>query len=908
MADEIKGPIELTPKLHFEESLYPYQKGPFSNSDKFPPTKKVGQHFTAEKTITHDDDAAVLTAEERNLVEELQNRKMDLFDTSYSGSSTLRNPNFTITDENGNNPVTVYSDRLEEEKTMGYSDSAYNYVASEVENKGNFSGSRMYDFSNGSAYREGGMYGSPIAPFAGGIRDTYRDPFSLARMAISTSLNCFRMPMVDLERPKMFRNIFISRPECYIMSHSFGSTGDSTYMLSEQCYNDDDFASSYAMFPHVAKLLSPSYVCDMSLDGINSNWNWLLTNRLLTLDSRQGSQIKTTNNTKSTIGSSIVTGGFTNIYEPKTFTATFRDTRHLDVYEMIRMWMLYISKTTRGELTPSYNDYQFRNEFIQCKGQSAGSKIQLKDENFYHLHPYDRAIDYACTFFDIICDESNTKVVNWSKYYGCFPINVSVSGLTNEKSKFALEGEVTVNVTFQYQCVRENVNMNLVEFNYNAGIVDKLGRTISTMVEKCQQRVSHYIVRDHSKDGDLPFSKYRGPGNMFTGTPFIMMGDGTISPDSTHDNMSRVIAPYLFFLPISTGYSDDSVTHQRNEVNRAINIGLTEVRNNEGENGFRPGSDTFQTTELSTTGSKTESVTFEQLEPEPIPANSETFNVPSVNINEVLAKVKLSDTQQAMMDITNANYAKQQETKRLQTIEKLETIELSDTQQAMVDITNANYDEQHNMTADEYKAAAISTTNGKTSGLDSNGNPTVKKTIYTNFGINIAYRAAEECSEFKAKTSGLPKTRSADTIQSITVYGTIEAGSNAKASKYVKRQIEGTDTIGSNIGYAHYYVDSTSIWQAMGTNRKSGIYTGGVDVATSIGVCAIYGDTKTHDNVTSNTVSLVAYLCTLYNIQPVEITKEKKGIYLFGKFAGGELNTSALLAKIKNRVYQFQHG
>jgi hypothetical protein len=47
------------------------------------------------------------------------------------------------------------------------------------------------------------------------------------------------------------------------------------------------------------------------------------------------------------------------------------------------------------------------------------------------LHPYDRALDYCASLFDIVTNESGTKILYWCKYYGIYPIQATPSGLTN---------------------------------------------------------------------------------------------------------------------------------------------------------------------------------------------------------------------------------------------------------------------------------------------------------------------------------------------------------------------------------------------------------------------------------------------------------------------------------------------
>ena len=157
------------------------------------------------------------------------------------------------------------------------------------------------------------------------------------------------------------------------------------------------------------------------------------------------------------------------------------------------------------------------------------------------LHPYDRALDYAATLFDIVTNESGTKILYWCKYYGIFPVSATPS-LTNSNN-----GPITnvkTSATFRYMFKVENTNKALLEFNYNAGIVGKTGKLNpagETLASDVQESLP-FLLKDEVND------KYIGAAGMFTGSPYIVMG-----PDYQTDllSASTLTVPYLRFANIN---------------------------------------------------------------------------------------------------------------------------------------------------------------------------------------------------------------------------------------------------------------------------------------------------------------------------------------------------------------------
>jgi hypothetical protein len=364
---------------------------------------------------------------------------------------------------------------------------------------------------------------SPLHPF------TSLHP-TVARNALFNHYNRTKLPVADAEWRKGFRHIFITRPECYIMAMNNGQA-----VLSEQCTNDEDFYSAYMRVPHLCSLLSPVYVTgSFSLYDWQSNWNYLLSNRVMGLSNAQAALSIDENVPKSIEGFTVTPAKLFESESGASLELTFRDTRNLEVYDCLRLWMLYAYKCKRGILASSYNGYQYSNGFIQgIDTTGTGTKIPSAQSLIYH--PYDRALDYCCTIFDIVTNEAGSKILYWCKYYGCYPVTASNS-LSNENGA-AITNEMNVSASFRYQKKKEFSIHNLVEFNYNAGLCDAMGNVTGKAVSSLP-----FLLRE---DYENPAFNHLGAAGMFTGSPYIVL------ESHQHDSMSNMnlTIPYLRFMP-----------------------------------------------------------------------------------------------------------------------------------------------------------------------------------------------------------------------------------------------------------------------------------------------------------------------------------------------------------------------
>lgn len=409
---------------------------------------------------------------------------------------------------------------------------------------------------------------TPIHPFF--RMNDILDP-NLADTALYNSYNRTRIPVADIEWRKGFRYIFFTRPECYLMYRSKGDRA-----LCEQAFYDEDFQSAWTRVPHIIRMLSPWYVSGSFPEKpTDSNWNMLLSNRVLGLNVQPSTLSYNENVSKSIEGFTIMPGANVESRQGSTLELSFNDTKRLDVYELARLWMLYIYKRKKGIFIPPYNGYKFRNNFLNVPAPSsdgdekkiAGIQMSSRDHDgavnpyYTRYHPYDRALEYCASLYDIITNETGTKILYWCKYYGIYPTSVSPN-LSNDKNEPITE--MKTNITFKYHYRLENTNKILVEFNHDAGLTDDIGRIKEGTVSDSLP----FLLRNDYSNSVL--KQYIGPAGMFTGSPYIVMM--TTRGDPLHDD-TRIVEPNLRFMNLEDFRMDNK-----------INLGLKNVNDNPNRN------------------------------------------------------------------------------------------------------------------------------------------------------------------------------------------------------------------------------------------------------------------------------------------------------------------------------------
>ena len=397
---------------------------------------------------------------------------------------------------------------------------------------------------------------SPLHPF-------FRVHPNRAHNALVSAYNRTRLPIADIEHRKTFRYIFITRPECYLMS--------GMDQLCMQAERDEDISSIYARMPHVIRALSPVYVINSQTAPAYANWNYLLCNRVMSMNA-SGNQLSVVDSmTKGVRGATITPGKLMNGNLGGALEFTFRDTKYMDVYEMIRGWMWYIHKRKIGKFFPPFNGYQYANNFT-----AAGTMFQ-GGASFNRLHPYDRALEYCCSVWDVITDETGMNILYWCKYYGLFPTQVSAGVLGSTQNGASNTNEATVSAQFQYQYKRENVYKNLVEFNFNAGIADSVGNARSDVVDYLKNAIS-YLNREDGNGGVPATSNvlrnYGGASSMFVGSPYIITEQtGGMDPWNAKGNPNITKSKLCFFPLGSSGVGNGVEQNMNLRITNATDAG-----------------------------------------------------------------------------------------------------------------------------------------------------------------------------------------------------------------------------------------------------------------------------------------------------------------------------------------------
>lgn len=422
---------------------------------------------------------------------------------------------------------------------------------SDVEDQAHRDGTGQFK-ENTESYSDPGNVRVPISPL---YPFTRMEP-KTAHSAVFNSYNRNKIPIADIEHRKAFRHLFFGRPECYI----FGQGGE----ISDQCQADPDFSSLLSRMPHVLGLLS-SVHCTGSIgynDELDCNWNYILSNRVKGF-SVQGNSISIDENmTKSVSNNTITPGGINTSNVGNTLQLSFTDTKRLEIFEMLRAWMLYIHKRKRGQIIPSMDFYRPQNKFPESG---------TVNHKFGHI--YDRALEYCAPLFDIVTDETMTNILYWAKYYGIYPTQVTNTGLNSEGG--ALTEQMNIDAEFRFQARREGLNMNLVEFNYNAGIVDHVGKLSNSnlILNASSPFLSRRVPGNPSKT-------YMGAAGMFTGSPYIIMEEDMRQDPSDFSkklhykqegviNSFKIVTPQLRFLSLP----------DTNDIE--LNLDLSQSRNGE---------------------------------------------------------------------------------------------------------------------------------------------------------------------------------------------------------------------------------------------------------------------------------------------------------------------------------------
>lgn len=376
---------------------------------------------------------------------------------------------------------------------------------------------------------------SPIAPFT--RMNTVKEPY-VASKTLFTAYNRTKLPVADTAWRKGFRHIFITRPECYVWAG--GTPGGK---ICNQALNDEDFQSAYTRMPHIIRLLAPYYISGSypKSDKFASNWNFLLSNSVQGLSVSDITLSMSENVTKSIEGYTVTPGAFLEGRQGSSIDLSFKDTNNLEVFEFLRLWQLYIYKRKKGIFAPPFNGYQENNAFYPVNVST-----NITGNQFWTFHPYDRALEYCASLYDIVTNESGTKILYWCKYYGIYPTKVAPT-LNNENNQAITD--MSVSASFKYHYKLENSNKTLIEFNHDAGLVDHIGKRVDGVVSNSEP----WLLRKGHPDLILPY--YIGAGGMFTGSPYIVIARSR--PNPIEPEKSALNVPQLRFMNVENDTIND---------------------------------------------------------------------------------------------------------------------------------------------------------------------------------------------------------------------------------------------------------------------------------------------------------------------------------------------------------------
>lgn len=238
------------------------------------------------------------------------------------------------------------------------------------------------------------------------------------------SYNRFKLAMPDRTLEKGFVHIFLTRPDCNIIS----LTSDS---LVDQCKYDPNMVYAYAHCPEIIRELQIS----SNNDGYNNEFNLLLSNLV------QGFKLSDESLEYDVYGKSYQNTGITfgrNNMKSKAngeFSLTYMDDRDLHVYHMHKVWTDYINNVYRGRWCP-------RSKYM-----------------------YEKVIDYACCLYYFLVAEDGETILFWSKYYGVFPVNIPSSSFSWDEGSIIQSPKL--DISYQYSFKEDFNPFALVEFNAN---------------------------------------------------------------------------------------------------------------------------------------------------------------------------------------------------------------------------------------------------------------------------------------------------------------------------------------------------------------------------------------------------------------------------------------------------------
>lgn len=258
------------------------------------------------------------------------------------------------------------------------------------------------------------------------------------------SYNRFKVPDINLAFNKSTTHVFFTRPDLNILTYAGnGLVGT----INEQAKHSTDASILWSMNPSLFKLLTNCERC-----GDENNFNMLLSQQISSWEIPDD-ELKVSDVGKSYNNFSISYGETWNGRQGGILNCNFDELADLSVINLMRLWLMYIDKVSRGAWSPSYN----------LKGYG----INTSDHTASHV--YMKALDYAASAYVFKCGPDGEDIIYWEKYYGVFPTKSGASGLSWNKSD-PIGNKPNITIPIRY-CWREPMSIvSLLEFNQAAHI------------------------------------------------------------------------------------------------------------------------------------------------------------------------------------------------------------------------------------------------------------------------------------------------------------------------------------------------------------------------------------------------------------------------------------------------------
>ena len=254
--------------------------------------------------------------------------------------------------------------------------------------------------------------------------DTYQDYYQ--------NFNRYYNIYPELEMSDFKSWVFITRPDLWIFENDYkdlaGGSASKTSALRTGIFYDPYMRYMFQMFPVILKSLTP---------GLDTNHDFIpfLMDRTESLQ-LQDYNVKTEEVSQLHTGYKLQYAS--NALESKTggtVDLTFREDSWGRVTKLFNTWIHYIDGVVRDIFRP-------RREMV-----------------------YLNKIDYTCSIYHFLCDQTGEDIVYFSKYTGCFPINANHANFSHQ-----LHGGIDnkVDVTFAYSDF-DTLNLEiLTDFNLNS--------------------------------------------------------------------------------------------------------------------------------------------------------------------------------------------------------------------------------------------------------------------------------------------------------------------------------------------------------------------------------------------------------------------------------------------------------